>query len=119
MAFAATVYPALNEDGSSRSVPKHDGSGDVPAIGYTITNAVVYGDYYQPLLVSGDLLTADPLNGGTSPSVMGTARWVLSVDTDAILGASAGPWPWAQARTAGATVAGALDGDTWVGCAAQ
>jgi hypothetical protein len=88
-----------------------DENGDVvPVNGISIA---AMDAYYSNLKNLGLLLDYDPLDGPTPPTTIGQTQPVLAVDTDAILGGLVGYRNAAQARTSGATVTNAGDGDTW------
>lgn len=106
------VFPSPDENGAPRLVLDHNGA-PIPINGVQVPTAELWAAYYEPLVNSGALSTQDPYGTGLPPSVLAVAGPVLAVDTDAILAAMRGPYDRAQARTTGAVVPNAGDGDTW------
>jgi hypothetical protein len=92
------VWPALDEDGVSLTVPDINGT-PVPVNGLAV-NSNEYNSYYSNLVFGGRLLTRDPLNSGDSPSTVYNAGAVQAIDAYTELDALRGLYDDAQAQTA-------------------
>jgi hypothetical protein len=92
------VWPALDEDGVSLTVPDINGT-PVPVNGLAV-NSNEYNSYYSNLVFGGRLLTRDPLNSGDSPSTIYNAGAVQALDVYTELDALRGLYDDAQAQTA-------------------